>query len=726
MNTLDTEINKYFRRVGVSVFADLKFLFSDSTPTITSETIHQESLALKASICDSDELEFGGCIASELTFEVSEADADLKGKVFTAWIGVVGQNEEYLGNINNTLGEFIVDDVEMVDGKNYKRVTAYDRMYIAAQTDVSEWYNNVFPKSINTTTDANGNVIEETVYGAVTLKEFKNSLLDHLGMKYYSKELPNDYMIVEKTLNVSSGLTGQTLLKMISVLQGGFGKISNSGYFEIINLQESESLEILDISDTDEYSEYMELALAEYTCKPITCLKFATDEGDEGCVVGTDTSNPYVISGNYLLYGKSATELTAIGSNILANFQFEYRPIVAKLKGFPYAQTGHKVVFNNTTNGEKVESFIFTRELSGIQSMIDNFTAKGNEYRVNEVTPSTIIEQIKSKTLKIEKSVDKVSTEISDLEKKTTSLIEQTVDEIVLKVDNDGNIVQVALGVDANKGTNYFQVGADNIDLEADEAINLLAGGDLNLTGKKIKITSDNFNVDMEGTVSIKNGKLYISNDNAYVSIDPGKENLFEIGLITSEDTEGDKVFYINKDGKLYVKGDIEALTGKIGGWNIRDNWLYGDDGVGISWSRGLHNFGVNGDNLEMSVDGALKIRLNSHGDNINDGGNNCLVAYVGFVWLSAGKGNILMEGQDININPKNKAYVNGDEILTRGKIKEKTNLNIHCDSEQKINTIGVTYSDGTEETLNVEWDRNNNVTKIGNTVINWEFEGVG
>ena len=69
---------------------------------------------------------------------------------------------------------------------------------------------------------------------------------------------------------------------------------------------------------------------------------------------------------------------------------------------------------------------------------------------------------------------------------------------------------------------------------------------------------------------------------------------------------------------------------------------------------------------------------------------------------------------------------MNNKEILTTDSIKEKTSLNIKCDSEQKIQTIDVAYSDGTTEKLSVEWDTNNNVTKIGGTEINWEFEGVG
>lgn len=1046
MNETDIEINKKFRRIGNGRYANIQLKFSNfSSDTdiffITNETIHQESITLKQSICDADELEFGGCIASELTFEVSEAmNADIKGKKFEFLMQSVEVGNESDYTDFKSLGVFIVDDVQMVDGKDYKKVTAYDMMYDAVKTDVSNWYNNIFPKTTTVKTDENGNEVEEIVYRPVTLKNFRNSLLEYIGIPYNLATLPNDDMAVEKTINVENGLNGQQLLKMISVLQGGFGKINSNGYFEIINLNNGETLEILDICDDFEYSEYIDLKYTEYDCMPITCIKFTTDSEDTGCVVGSDTSNPYLITGNIMLYGKSATELTEIGNNILPNLQFKYKPVTASLKGFPYAHTGHKLLFKNTTNNTNVESYVFARELTGIQSMKDTFTAKGTEYRENKVSPSVMIEQVKAKTLRIEQSIDNVSTEMSDLEKKTKSLIEQTVDSIVLKVDSNGNIVQVALGIDADNGTNYFKVGADNIELTADETINLLAGGDLNLTGKKITITSENFNVAMDGTVSINNGNLYVSNDDIYVSINPSNENVFEVGvkekiysgfstaieysdigidfkngmtdgkymiqsdgsrylygvtgldndhniyvfdtsvsydnwkifdtintdksfetLIRSDVTnklyyslcdsesgenyrdlyeydintktskyilsylnffeqfiadgylysynfyssynvidgyncaiyklsdgscnnvllstekciyqapmkyngnyyavvdcrdgcyihkinlsdsnievgeeiskiidssdipifnsmafelaekymhifmfgesdeyeygftkhtvydmesnsivrneayiiseiknygsmpeyppitiatignkmhfffyssddygnkkhliltdvdgykrDAKKIFYTTQDGNGVFDGNINASAGKIGGWNIENGWLVGDDGAGITWNRDGYNFGTNGNNLEISKDGIVKVRINTYGNAVDDFGNNCLYADLGCIMLNAGDGGASIAGKNIYLNPKEKAYVNNKEILTTDSIKEKTNLNIKCDSEQKIQTIDVAYSDGTTEKLSVEWDTNNNVTKIGGTEINWEFEGVG
>lgn len=88
-----------------------------------------------------------------------------------------------------------------------------------------------------------------------------------------------------------------------------------------------------------------------------------------------------------------------------------------------------------------------------------------------------------------------------------SSQIEQAVGSIVLKVDANGNIVEVALTGDPEEGTT-FTVDADNISLTATEVIDMLSNGEINLTGKNITITSDNFNVDSDGNMSCKNASV--------------------------------------------------------------------------------------------------------------------------------------------------------------------------------------------------------------------------
>ena len=82
-----------------------------------------------------------------------------------------------------------------------------------------------------------------------------------------------------------------------------------------------------------------------------------------------------------------------------------------------------------------------------------------------------------------------------------SSAISQLNDEIVLKVDDNGRLATVKLGTDANKGT-VVKIGADSINLTAEETINFLSGGEINLSGKNISIKSDNFNVTKDGKMS--------------------------------------------------------------------------------------------------------------------------------------------------------------------------------------------------------------------------------
>lgn len=80
----------------------------------------------------------------------------------------------------------------------------------------------------------------------------------------------------------------------------------------------------------------------------------------------------------------------------------------------------------------------------------------------------------------------------------------QMANSIVLKVRNNGELAEVKLVADAEDGT-LFRVKANNIDLTATEVINLMSGGEINLTGKNITIKSDNFEVNSKGDVKCRN-----------------------------------------------------------------------------------------------------------------------------------------------------------------------------------------------------------------------------
>ena len=236
----------------------------------------------------------------------------------------------------------------------------------------------------------------------------------------------------------------------------------------------------------------------------ISCLNIQTDVEDIGVTVGTDLSYPYLITGNFLLYGKNVEELKKVGSNILEELKgIYYRPVSElKLNTLPYLETGDMIVAEK--EAEKVYSYIFSRTISGIQALVDTYEAKGGQKRQNEVTQESELIQLKGRTLKIQKNIDSVYIEMANVEKKTSTRFEQTDSTIVLKVDSDGRLVEVALGADPDTAKTYFTVNADNIDLNAEDVFNIISGGTLNLSGKKITIASDLFNVTEEGEVEAK------------------------------------------------------------------------------------------------------------------------------------------------------------------------------------------------------------------------------
>lgn len=535
---LTDEQKKVFYEAGY--FIDYRMHFPDIGLTIDTDTLHSESVTIKESICDDEDLTLGGCIAFSCEFEVSEIiQHDLSKRSFDVTLEV----HDEAGNtiLEIPMGCYKVYSTEMVDDKDYKKIVAYDALYDAS-ADVSDWYEGLFPViSLNavTKTDDNGTEIPALVknYGTTTLKAMRESLLQHLGILYEEQSLVNDDMIVSKSLQPSGdNCTGLMMLKWMCEIHGGFGRMNRNGRFEVTTLQSSglypdedrypdvdlypengnASSVTLGISDEEPRAEYITAKFEEYMTKYITGINVRTEDDDVGCTVGT-TENPYIISGNALLFGKTAAELKPIAENILNVIKdIIYRPNTTELIGLPYVEVGDVY---SVEKEDVVESYVLSRTLSGIQLLRDTYEAKGSETRSNNVSDSSELIRTKAKILKIQKDIDGVRIEMSDLEEETSSQYEQTNNKIVLKVMDNGNLVQVSLGSDPEKGTE-FKVGANNIELSADEVIELLSGGTINLSAGEgitieapnfqlskeiIKILTKNFTLDEEGNVTAAN-----------------------------------------------------------------------------------------------------------------------------------------------------------------------------------------------------------------------------
>lgn len=478
-----------------------RMVFDDINLTIDNEIIHQESVTITQSICSDEELSLGGCIASSIEFEVSEVmDKDVTGLEFKCYMDV----EDTEGNTVLTIpmGVYRVDSAKCVDDKDYKKIIAYDALYDASE-DVSEFYNNIFAEN-------------ETISYA----EFRLKILNHFGIDFVGRNYINDDETAKKTLSPQGNLTGVMILKCICEANGAFGYIDRNGKFveaiarEAAGLFPEEDLypaedlypesgaNVQYVGAETDKAQYINTKFEEYETMPITCVTIKSSADDIGVASSDDESNPYIISSNFLFYGKSQEELKKIGKGIQSVLSgFVYRPNETTLEGLPYMDVGDW--YSLVKNRDGVVSPILSRTLTGVQGLRDTFSSKGNKVRANEQTTRDELIQNMGKILEIQKSIDGLSVDVIDLGKKEQSHFEQTSSAIVLKVDKNGRMVEVGLGVSADDGKNYFTVTSDNISLTAEELLELV-GGQLHLESTKsaeslIKLSNYNVSAKING-----------------------------------------------------------------------------------------------------------------------------------------------------------------------------------------------------------------------------------
>ena len=627
MYEISDEVKQMILNIGNGVYVNYILTFPELGLTIDNDTIYQESIKITQSLCEDEELTLGGCIASSMTFEVAEIiDKDINNCRFSAGIQLVDNTGKKLAD-TIPMGVFAIASAKSVDDKDYKDVTAYDDMYYKASVDVTKWYDNYFP-IIGTTTnkDSEGNSITTNVYGKTTLRQFRNDLLEHLGISYRLQDLPNDDMVVEKTISISNGsISGQALLKMICTLHGGFGIMNREGRFVVVHvtggalypeeilypeetLYPEEEFQYIGVNGTDEllYPEYRTVSYEEYMCNHITCVNLRTDSEDLGVTVGSDISNPYVISANYFLYGKSAAELEVIGNNILEKINgITYRPCTIDVQGLPYVDVGDAVALEKKT--VDIESFVFSRTLSGIQNLRDEYSAKGTEIRENEVSANEEFEQLKSKTIKITKSVDGLSVELADLEKNTASKFEQTAESITAEVaranaaegDLSGRISITADAVTQEvtraKGEEAALSGRITVTADAiTQEVTRAKGEETKLSGR-ITLTAEQFSTELSNLSDSTDSRFTQTSNSitAEVTRATNEENSLSSRISITENgisqkvSKGDVCSEINQSSeqitlnsnRLVVNSSNFSLdrsgNGKIGGWNFGNGYMY-------------------------------------------------------------------------------------------------------------------------------------------------------
>lgn len=427
-----------------SVDKQLNIVSDDGKINITNTELHQEKFELTESLCSESELTFGACEAGMIKFTVSNVFLPMKGKWLTAKMTLDGHEDKPF-----QIGRYKVYSDTPTADRTCRDVVAYDALYDILSSDVSDWYNQIFPKKDST----------------VTLKQFRDSFFNHFGVEQEEVSLVNDEMIIEKTVEVtasSSGssdtaekstigeaISGKEVLYCILEINGCMGNIGRYGKFRYVYLtQEIQGLyPANDLYPADDLyprnpkstsiskSQYISAQYEDYIVRTIDKLQIREKENDIGVIVGDD-GNTYVIEGNFLVYGKGTKELNEIGEKTLSKIKgIIYRPFSADCKGNPCFEVGDAVRLQ--TRYELIESYILKRTLKGIQALRDDLEADGEEYRTSKVNGiQRSILQLKGKSNTLERSIEETKSTIVDVEKGLQSQITQTASEIRAEVKN--------------------------------------------------------------------------------------------------------------------------------------------------------------------------------------------------------------------------------------------------------------------------------------------------
>lgn len=549
-----------------TVNADIqgKISFGGLGVTIGNDRIVKDTFRLTEMISDTGDLDFGSTNASVVEFTVADVQEDLNGQRFTI-------TQTVNGTYTVPLGTFTVDSCKKQDDLRFKDIVAYDDMQ-KFNRNVADWYNGLtFP---------------------ITVQGMRENLCQYCGVAYETVTLVNDSVKVYKTLDTNE-LNGKEVLRAIAEVNGTFAHINRYGKLTFIGLDSfalypSETLypadDLYPVDVTEIVEKQGENAIAyisskyeDYSVSAIDGVIVRDDENADGGVIVGETTNPYVMSGNMLIVGKTTKELTEIANNLLSKIgKVVYTPHDTESIGLPYIEVGDTIL--NASSADK-ELFIAKRVLTGVSSVMDNFSVGGNPKRENNDTVDSVeIRKLKGKTMKIFKEIDRVGVEIENLETSTNTRFEVSDGRITaeitraqsaeasLQLSINGLRTEVSGKVGDEEVRSIFSVEIGKITLSADQ-INLngyfTANGNFSIDNYgNMQIVGDGYKID------VKSYGMYIGNQNT-----PDLATYIKAGTIAFADETNKTI--------AEFAGIYHDKTIKIGQRN-HDSLkfeVYGDDG---------------------------------------------------------------------------------------------------------------------------------------------------
>lgn len=332
----------------------LVITFPNLNLTYDNESIEPKSLSWTEALSNADSMEFVGCIASSFGASIYDIPDNVKGEYIT--VTFQAGNTDII-----PIFKGYVESVEIESNSLFKKIKAYDALYRAGQVDVASWYARLALP--------------------MTLGDIRRSLMTYVGLTEVADTvLPNDDVVIQRTLENPDTIKGLTVIKSICQLNGACGIINRDGEFEYRYVKET-------METVHQLAYHESLRYEEYYCNPIQRVQIRDMEEDAG-VVTSNYGNKYIVQANMFAYELASDVLYQIANNILEKIEgFTYHPMRSVQNGLPFFEVGDTLECTVSSAGYGVDTFlILSRSISGVQFCRDTYESRGTQNQSEYIT----------------------------------------------------------------------------------------------------------------------------------------------------------------------------------------------------------------------------------------------------------------------------------------------------------------------------------------------------
>lgn len=396
---------------------------------LTNSDLIEESMKVVESICSEKQFTLGSAEASKVEFDVvfDSYGGSLEGETITCDI-VLNEDDENPFRLFTDLS--VYTDKPTAKG-NTRHIVAYDALYGINGKDVSAWYNALFPR-------------KDT---SVSLGVIRNSFFYEIGIPFETKVLPNDAVMVQKNVDIGS-IKAKKVLHDILEINGSMGHIDREGVFRFVYMMKPElgllpredllPSEDLYPEDTTanciiDTSKIMSGTFSAVESEGITKIVIRNDESSAGTSAGVEGNTCYITTNIFAMGWQTGTAYL-VADRILNKVRgLNYTPFDVKTIGNPCSEVGDSALI--ITDNGAFSSFIFYREMKGLQLLIDTIGSKGERKLIaNKSSVEDQFTQVGGKLQSIKITTDEIRSDMNDFEAETASSFQQTNERITTEV----------------------------------------------------------------------------------------------------------------------------------------------------------------------------------------------------------------------------------------------------------------------------------------------------